>query len=52
MTKQEFIDLFQKFIDSLDDTHRDEYYNTEAGISQRTLDRFIEWLDKEEDNDI
>lgn len=49
MTKEEFVKIFQKFIDSLDDECRDEYYTTEAGLAERTLGKFLEWLEKQND---
>lgn len=49
MTKQKFIKLFQEYIDTLDDTEKDEYYCTEASFAQSVLDDFEEWLEKRDD---
>jgi hypothetical protein len=47
MTKAQLaklMELIKVYLESLDDTHKDECYGTQRGMAEGELDNFLMWL--------
>ncbi len=44
--KEKLQKLFEEYLATLDDTDKDEYYNTDKGIANSVFEDFMTWLEK------